>query len=376
MRTIMVILVVLAGLVVCPSCSRREAPARELVFDGNSLELKTTRIAATLEAPIERGMNVVWCASFLSAWKAMESDLVKGPVSLEGSPALASALNEAADPRVQIPNEVLYVATGWNQKGIVDEIGKDLAKRFPAKAPPAFPGILPDSFVAYAYMEACQKFSIPYFQNDRPLVFTDAAGTTTELSSFGIRPGDDDYAYRKLHEQPVVLHVTMDEGSFEKCSECIIDLDRTSRPNQIVIAMVEPKGTLAKTLADVEQKITAASRRRGRSGLNPDVLLVPDIAYRITHRFAELEGRSFLDAGMQGQRMDVARQDTEFRLDRSGVELKSEAESHASSIPVYYVFDRPFLLYMKKRGAEAPYFVMWVDNAELLAGWQASEAKD
>jgi hypothetical protein len=35
-------------------------------------------------------------------------------------------------------------------------------------------------------------------------------------------------------------------------------------------------------------------------------------------------------------------------------------------IPMYYLFDKPFLVYMKKRGAEHPFFVMWVDNAELL----------
>jgi hypothetical protein len=33
---------------------------------------------------------------------------------------------------------------------------------------------------------------------------------------------------------------------------------------------------------------------------------------------------------------------------------------------MYYVFDRPFLIYLKKRGATRPYFAMWVDNAELL----------
>jgi hypothetical protein len=27
---------------------------------------------------------------------------------------------------------------------------------------------------------------------------------------------------------------------------------------------------------------------------------------------------------------------------------------------------RPFLIYLKKRGAGHPFFVMWVDNAELL----------
>ncbi len=31
-----------------------------------------------------------------------------------------------------------------------------------------------------------------------------------------------------------------------------------------------------------------------------------------------------------------------------------------------FIFDRPFLIVVKKRGAERPFFVMWVDNAELL----------
>jgi hypothetical protein len=31
-----------------------------------------------------------------------------------------------------------------------------------------------------------------------------------------------------------------------------------------------------------------------------------------------------------------------------------------------FIFDRPFLIVVKKRGAEHPFFVMWVDNAELL----------
>ena len=35
-------------------------------------------------------------------------------------------------------------------------------------------------------------------------------------------------------------------------------------------------------------------------------------------------------------------------------------------IPAYYFFNKPFLVYMKKRGAKHPFFVMWVDNAELL----------
>jgi len=56
-----------------------------------------------------------------------------------------------------------------------------------------------------------------------------------------------------------------------------------------------------------------------------------------------------------------------FRLDRSGAELASEARMPCAPAATHYVCDRPFLIVMKKRGAERPFFVMWVDNAELLS---------
>jgi hypothetical protein len=34
--------------------------------------------------------------------------------------------------------------------------------------------------------------------------------------------------------------------------------------------------------------------------------------------------------------------------------------------PKRLLFDRPFLLYIKKRDAQQPLLVMWVENAELL----------
>jgi hypothetical protein len=34
--------------------------------------------------------------------------------------------------------------------------------------------------------------------------------------------------------------------------------------------------------------------------------------------------------------------------------------------PRRFVFDRPFLIYLQQRQAKQPYFVMWVENPEVL----------
>ncbi len=87
--------------------------------------------------------------------------------------------------------------------------------------------------------------------------------------------------------------------------------------------------------------------------------------WRIDHRFRELIGKFITNAG-SAMPIVEALQTIEFRLDRSGAAVESESLVTASAIPRFLVFDRPFLVYMQRRDADWPFFVMWVDNAELL----------
>ncbi|UCF14864.1 MAG: hypothetical protein JSW59_15755 [Phycisphaerales bacterium] len=42
--------------------------------------------------------------------------------------------------------------------------------------------------------------------------------------------------------------------------------------------------------------------------------------------------------------------------------------------PRHFDFNSPFLIYVKKRGADySPFFVMWVDNAELMQQFDSSD---
>jgi len=341
---------------------------------GDSSRLKQTQVVATLDEPMEAGKNVIWCSSFQAAWKALQNDLAKEPVSLEGGGNVVQLLNQANDPKPDAPPGSLYTAAGWEDKGIIAQIHKDLKQQFPAKELPTFPGMIPGSFVAYGYLEANVGFRLPYFQNKKPLEFTAGNGEKANVCSFGLRP-EDDYAYRKLREQAAILYYAWDKSDFAngtlKLDECVLDLDQTSGPSQVVLARVKPQKTLKATLSSFDAKIRSFKGGASPMGVN-DVLLVPDVFYNISHHFAELERRNFSNAALKGQRMDIAQQDILFRLDRNGAELKSEAKQYMAPMAKYYVFDRPFLIIMKKRGAERPYFVMWVDNAELLRGMEAS----
>jgi hypothetical protein len=335
----------------------------------SSAELTLTQIVPTLETPFEDGKNAIWCASFAAAWKAL-GDMAAEPPSLDGSSALVASLNKAEDPREYTPEEALYTAAGWIQEGVAQKIRDDLRRTFPTKQSPRFRGVTDDGLVAYAYLEANVKFPNPYYQNERPLVFTDSRGNETKITSFGIQ-GDAPYALRL---QPHILFFqthTSESGRVE-AREFAVDLCADSSPSQIVLALVERERTLAATIHQVEEGGAKKYQYLDRIGRD-DVLLVPDLLFNISHHFSQLAGKQFRNAELRGQILVLARQDTFFRLDRRGVELRSEAQIGTTigiPTPTYFVINRPFLVYMKKRGDKTPYFAMWVDNAELLYDWQ------
>ena len=346
-----------------------------VVFDGLSTNLKTTKIVAVLEAPIDTGTNLIWCASFACAWKALQQDLAKEPVTLEGNPETVRQLNDGRDPRTDVPLEGFYATAGRNKDGIVQQIQREMEKRFLTQRLPSFPEGDSIGFVAYTYLEASLKFPLPYNQNQNPLEFTSGSGLATKINSFGL-PREDCDTFFQLRDQVRIL--------FYKCTltnssdgDFAIDLCTNSTPSQIILAKIRPETNLLATLEAVEKEIHSHNRdesdgdpyyvRHDRSLGPSDTLLVPDLNFFISHHFSELEHRRITNKALLSGDLFEAQQDIRFRLDKSGVDLKSQAVEDLAPAPMRYVFDRPFLIYMKKRGAQMPYFVMWVDNSELLS---------
>jgi hypothetical protein len=275
----------------------------------------------------------------------------------------------------------MYVVAGSKGDDVIQQIHTDLPRLFPGKAPPTFPDITEGAFVAYSYLEAAAEFLIPFLQNSAPLEFMDASGRKTFVRSFGIR-SEDEFAYTMLRRQPRVLFRKGDGSSRD--FEFAIDLCARSSPSQLIVARVKHKTTFADALVYIEKEEAEFGRlAQGDSDaaltaqeIGPnDVLLVPEMFWHISHRFSDIEGRVFCNPNLKGQRLSVAQQDIMFRLHRGGAEVRSEAKDYCTPISTEFILNRPFLVCMKMRDASRPYFMMWVDNAELLVPYRPQEEK-
>lgn len=94
---VLAVLLVIAGLIAWnqmhhsrPHKSPPRAPQpytpQSPAFSGDSTLLHDTVIVPTLDTPMPRDANVIWCSSFEPAWNRLHEDVVKGPVRTADHP--------------------------------------------------------------------------------------------------------------------------------------------------------------------------------------------------------------------------------------------------------------------------------------------------
>ena len=354
-----------------------------------SADLTKTAVVATLDCPMPEHKNVIWCATFQMAWDKLAEDVIGGSVNVVGAEDLAARLNQARFDPKNLKDQAFYAAAGIVKYGIIDRIQKEMAGRFPSQSKPLLDRLdalrhqIPeDSIVACSFLGLGIDFEHDFYVNKRAFEFRDSNGESTDVTSFREHAGPD--SSKSVREQVDVLYFR----DFDKVGsvDFVVDLSRSTEPYQVVLARMRRRDTLAQSLATVEEKISEFEADpdyellRNLKGI--DRLIVPDVLYELPHHFEELEGKNLANPGWSIYFILDAIQMIDFKLSRTGVILRSESLITATSLamerrqiiePRHFDFDRPFLIYVKKRGSDySPFFVMWVDNAELMQGSSSS----
>jgi hypothetical protein len=345
---------------------------RPETFAGSSESLQQTVIVPTLDSPCPPNKNIIWCSSFQLAWNEMKDKVVRAPLQVIGAEEIAARLNAAQPSASDLEPSSFCAVGGRVGDGIIGKIKEEMARRFPSRRLPDLQKYAsePDSMLAYSYLSVKVPFKHPFRQVERRFMFADSSGAKTSVDAFGVWNYSDQYD--KIRKQVEVMHYRRvsdhraDEEGLQ-IKECVLDLCKDSRPYQIVVALVEPQDSLAKTLEYVRLQVEGFKKgeyTKWETQLERvDHVEIPEMVWRIDHQFQELIGKTVSNVGLP---IAGAMQMIEFRLDRSGAVLESDAQVAVKATPREFVFNRPFLVYMQKRGAEQPFFVMWVDNAELL----------
>jgi len=313
-----------------------------------------------MEQAIEGGSNVLYCLTFQIAWNELTYRVVGDDIRLTDEPPMVEILNKRAARRDNLSEDCYVAMAGLGKDQILGRIDKALKEKFKDSAPKVNLDLGEHGFIAYAYLHKNLKFEKEFEGLETPILFR-CNSNETNVKCFGI----EKYSYSKhkdLGKQVEIL-------DYKDDSEFIIGLKSISLNDEIILGKIKPGKTLLATVKAVQER---AETRRSWPLSKGDTLQIPKFDFDIQHSYSELLGKSLKNKGFTDYFIAEAIQSIRFKLDEKGAVLKSEARVKLtqpvsrSGRPRHFVFDTPFLIYLKEKGAKYPYFAMWVGNAELL----------
>ncbi len=298
--------------------------------------------------------NDIWCITFQLVWNEFMDKFADGkPVNFEGTnPSLADELNKKTYSKEDVSSSDYYIVQGEISPDFKKKIEKDIYNQFKEKS-----DILDfinwnarNSYLFYSmlkkefnFLNAFDKLDSASFNN-----------SSEKVKFFGIKKNSD----KKLYKNTEILFYNSPE-------EYAVKL--LTKENEDVILFRTNKNDSFEDLYSYIEKNSDYDEFTSK-----DILIIPEIVIDETISYDELcnkriKGTNYI--------ISQALQTIKFKMNNKGGSLKSEAAiavMRTSLVPPnerprYFIFDKPFVLFLKEHNKNKPYYAMKVDNIKYLA---------
>ncbi|MFL5729296.1 MAG: hypothetical protein ACJ75J_07395 [Cytophagaceae bacterium] len=304
----------------------------------NLRNLKQTAFVPTLEHSVSTDKNVIYAPALLYAWDQVRG-LIKEPIhiSLPDTSSL-SLLNKSTSYKDALKSNE-YQAEAHMED---------------------------DAIIATAFFNKTLPFKTPFQKIEGTHRFKGE-----KVKAFGMS-----YYDHERIEQFEILYYKSDD-------QFIIRLIPADNQHEIILAKgVKLSRRFADIIRETESLIEKGKKEKKNSPLrwkyeftDDDSLSIPIIRFNIETHYEDLEGQKF-STKLKSHIIETAYQRTALILDESGAIVESEAVMAVDSTaihpptekpkPKYLIFDSPYLMLIKRTESKNPYFVMKVQNSELM----------
>lgn len=345
--------------------------------------MSEVEVTAHLDAEIKPEETLVYCATFQLAWNQLcDKVIVQDALCLAGDPPIAQALNQRLIGADDLDEQSYLAMAGFARDGIEERVRSALREKFDHEPMSDIALRDPDEILAYAYLEKALQFATVFPVFEEPLQFSDGG----LVESFGIY--EPNPAVEQVH---VLDYRHRDDFIIRLCGddEDKIEFGMKAKgfTDDLILAKVPPSSTLQETIDKVLIRATPEGhqiamrelREAGRNYhylLNPklqpgtETLQIPKIKVDVEHSYTELLGGTICNPGWEGYCISKALQAIKFDLNETGARVRSDGALGALGWvieePRQFIFDKPFLVFIKEREARYPYLALWVGNSEVL----------
>jgi hypothetical protein len=133
------------------------------------IENPQTIVTPVLNTPILPGTNLVYTASFATAWQQLRNKILQEDVILQEPLPLADALNQADPP--DLDPELSLAMAGFVRDGIIAGIADECRRKF-GQVPDLEPyNDLESNIICYSRLSKQIRFAHPFEKYDQPFPF-------------------------------------------------------------------------------------------------------------------------------------------------------------------------------------------------------------
>ncbi|MCE1246973.1 MAG: hypothetical protein LWY06_10030 [Firmicutes bacterium] len=328
----------------------------------DSAKMKQTVVTTNPDEKISSGKNIVYCSTFQLAWNELAGSIIKGDIHLVGETLLSGVLNKFRSiiTKNDLSSKDYVAMAGYGKDKIVNRINAQLSKKFGKEAWTVKEKLNPDDILAFSFLMKNLAFKTQFDDNPTGMRFNSGSDVVKAFGILKFQGRSEKMA--ELSKQVDILYYNKEKKEF------IVRLITENQNEELILAAIEPDGNIYQTWKKAEK--TAASVAPAKLGPD-DILQIPEIDLFIDHSYKELIGKRVKNKGFGQYQIAKAQQVTKFKLDKTGAFLKSKAEilmvkGMANFESKKLIFNKPFLLYMKEKKGKNPYYMMWVDNPEVM----------
>lgn len=310
-----------------------------------------TEVYSVLNVPME-DKNMIWCGAMNISWNELRDNIIKEDVKLIDEPSVAKELNKKPFTKENLSEKDYIAIAGYGKDGIVNKINKMLKEKFHESDQWGYrQSVAPNDFLAYSFLKKDINF-----KNAFEVVKGGVNFKGKKVEAFGIDRVKDE-KQQKLKSQIELL-------SYNDDDDFIIRLISEEESEELVVAKIPPKKSFNETLE-------YALNNRNKMKATIEKFKMPKLAFVAEKNFKELEGKNLLNKGFEEYRTGNVNETILFTLTEKGAKLKAEAmvngkSSTMSKEKLNLIVDKSFLIYMKEVDKNKPYFVLWVDNNEIM----------
>ncbi len=348
-----------------PTGETRSAPSAAFPPRRDASSFTGTDVVPHPTMLISPGRNCLYCATFRIAWDQLRKSPDQ-PVAVDPTPVFAAELNRLPFSLDNLDPESFFAKSV--DKVDVAKMTTELQRRFPGAAGPSTPPADAKGHgrVLYAYFLKSLSFADAFDGNAGPLSFPNGS-TTAQVASFG-----GSYA------APSQVNV----ADYRTDEDFIIELKTESERDVMLFARIPAESTLQATMDKVLARVASPNPLHTRFTLeHNESLLIPKLSFNIRRKYAELIGIELVGSSYskdgRPEFIEGAEQGTAFVLNERGAILESTAEIETGvadggvepppppAIRKFH-FDRPFLVLLREKKSNEPYFALWLENTELM----------